>query len=121
MPLLSGRLFPNLRHLGLVNGDYADAVVEALAASPILERVESLDLSQGIMTDAGAECLLSCPGFSKIQRIDVRDNFISEEMARRLEALPCEIDTRHQALAEMDGERLGPPAHGDGYYCNIAE
>jgi hypothetical protein len=53
-PILSGRLFPKLRYLGLRDSEIADEVAAALASAPILERVRVLDLSLGTLGDAGA-------------------------------------------------------------------
>ena len=60
-PLLSGNLFPNLKYLGLRNSRIADEVAKAVAASPILERLEVLDLSLGNMGDEGARALIASP------------------------------------------------------------
>src|SRR5262249_28351204 len=53
-PLLSGAVFPRLSHLGLRNAADADALAARVVSSPLLRRLESLDLSLGNLTEAGA-------------------------------------------------------------------
>ena len=84
MPILSGKVFPGLKQLGLKNCDYEDAIAEAIASAPVLAQLDELDLSMGILTDAGAEHLLSSPGIKKLKKLDVSKNYLSEEMDARL-------------------------------------
>lgn len=86
-PLLSGKLFPRLRRLGLKNAHNADDLARAVASAPLLERLESLDLSLGTLGDAGAEALLASPGVAKLQRLDVSRHYCSPEVIERLQAL----------------------------------
>ena len=59
--ILSGELFPRLRHLGLRNAENADAIAAAVAKSPLLKRIRVLDLSLGTLGDEGARALLASP------------------------------------------------------------
>jgi predicted DNA-binding WGR domain protein len=52
-PILSGRLFPQLKYLGLRNAQHADDLAAVLVNSPLLQRIETLDLSLGVLTDEG--------------------------------------------------------------------
>ena len=45
-PLLSGALFPRLTSLALRDSELADPIAAALAASPPLRRLQTLDLSR---------------------------------------------------------------------------
>lgn len=91
-PLLAGKVFPKLRYLGLRNAEIADAVCEALADAPIVERLEALDLSLGALSDAGGQALLSNPALSKLKRLDLHYNFLSDAVRQQLAALEPEVD-----------------------------
>lgn len=91
-PLLAGKVFPQLRYLGLRNAEIVDAVCEALADAPIVERLEALDLSLGVLTDAGGQALLSNPALGQLRRLDLHHNFLSEAVRAQLLALEGEVD-----------------------------
>ena len=87
LPLLSGKLFPALRYLGLRDSNQADEVARTVAEAPLLERLEVLDLSLGTLGDAGAEALLASPAVARLQRLDLRHHYISPPVLERLEKL----------------------------------
>jgi hypothetical protein len=85
-PLLSGRLFPRLKHLGLRNAEIADQIAEALMTAPLVERLSSLDLSLGTLSDAGAAHLVKCSGLQRLKSIDLHHHYCTEagmEMLRK--------------------------------------
>jgi hypothetical protein len=59
--ILSGDLFPRLRHLGLRDAENADDIAAAVAKSALIKRIKSLDLSLGTLGDEGAQALLDSP------------------------------------------------------------
>ena len=78
-PLLDGKLFPTLRHLGLRNCKFADELAAALPASSIAKRLESLDLSMGTMSDDGATALAGgARSFPKLKTLSIDDNFLDD-------------------------------------------
>ncbi len=84
-PLFDGAVYPALKSLGLKNCEYQNEIVEALAVSPLLKRLRSVDLSMGTMTDDGAKVLLEhAERFEHLERIDLDDNYISDETADAL-------------------------------------
>jgi hypothetical protein len=91
-PLLAGDLFPKLKYLGLCNSEIADEIARAAAQTPILERIEVLDLSMGTLTDEGARALLDSPSVRKLKKLDIHFHYCSEAMVKKLQALPIEID-----------------------------
>ena len=136
MPLLQGGLFPNLQALGLRDSEIADELAAALANAPILHRIRVLDLSLGTLSDTGAEALLSSPYLprtdksdlppslplagkvtvipSRLEKLDVHHHYLSEEMMRRLEALPIRVDvSERQEEDEYRGERYRYVAVGE--------
>jgi hypothetical protein len=93
-PLLDGKLFRKLRHLGLRNCEIADAVARAVVRAPLLKRLHTLDLSLGNLTDVGAEALLSSPEIRKLKKLDVHHHFMSPPFVEALGEMDIEVDTR---------------------------
>ncbi|GGL24423.1 STM4015 family protein [Nocardia jinanensis] len=92
-PILAGDRLPALRHLGLRNSEIQDDVCAALAAAPVVARLESLDVSMGILTDAGAAALLGGQPLTHLERLDLHYNYLSAEIRDRLrEALSPKVE-----------------------------
>ncbi|MEZ4237166.1 MAG: TIGR02996 domain-containing protein [Myxococcota bacterium] len=86
--LLDGSALASVTDLGLMNAEFTDDLVDALLASPLLARLEALDLSMGTMTDRGADALLGARDrWAHLQRLDVSDNFLGDERVAALEAV----------------------------------
>lgn len=83
-PILSGKLFPRLERLGLMNAQHADDIARALATAPVLDQLKALDLSMGILTDAGVEALLKHPALGRLEELNVSDNYLSDDLNQRL-------------------------------------
>jgi hypothetical protein len=103
-PLLSGRLFPRLRYLGLSNCEIADAVAKALAASPLVKRLDVLDLSLGNLSDEGADALLACEAVGRLDRLDIHHHFVSPEVVAALQGLGIEVDASEALEPDQDGD-----------------
>ena len=91
-PILSGRLFPELKYLGLRNCQQADELAAVVVNSPVLQRIETLDLSLGVLTDEGAKALLKLPPSPTLKKLNLHYNYISAELLRQLKALPLAVD-----------------------------
>jgi predicted DNA-binding WGR domain protein len=91
-PLLSGKLFPKLRYLGLRDSAIADQVAAAVARAPVLKKVRVLDLSLGNLSDEGARALLASPAVAKLEKLDIHHHFVSDEVVAQLKALGIEVD-----------------------------
>ena len=102
-PLLSGKLFPRLRYLGLRNAQIADQVAAAVVDCPLLQRLEILDLSLGVLTNTGAEALLKLQSPS-LKRLDLHYNYISQDLIGRLEALPLNVDASRPVTMDLSEE-----------------
>ncbi|NBM16906.1 STM4015 family protein [Streptomyces sp. GC420] len=110
-PLLSGTRFPALRHLGLCNAEIQDEIAAAVASSPLVARLESLDLSMGVLTDEGAAALLDGQPLTHLSSLDLHHNYLSDPMVRRItDALApsgVEVDlssSGYEDEDELDGE-----------------
>jgi hypothetical protein len=91
-PLLEGKRFKKLKSLGLRNCEIADAVAQAVAGSPLLGRLEALDLSLGTLTDVGAEALLAGPSLRTLKKLDLHHHYLSEPFVEELKKQPMEVD-----------------------------
>ncbi|GLW05188.1 hypothetical protein Misp01_03180 [Microtetraspora sp. NBRC 13810] len=85
-PILTGERLPSLRHLGLQDSEIQDDVAAAVAAAPIVARLESLNLSMGVLTDTGAEALLSGQPLTHLRRLDLHHHFLTDAMMKRVTA-----------------------------------
>ena len=91
-PLLTGEGIPGVRHLSLMNANFADALCRALSGARVLEQLESLDLSKGTMTDEGAAALLGARDrLRRLKRLDVSDNYLTRESKAALSGLGPEV------------------------------
>jgi hypothetical protein len=91
-PLLTGERLPSLKTLALRDSEQADAVAKAVAVSPLLERLEVLDLSLGVLTDGGAAALVASGAVKKLKRLDLHHHFLTEAMMRKLADLGIPVD-----------------------------
>ncbi|MHA3770801.1 STM4015 family protein [Verrucomicrobiota bacterium sgz303538] len=101
-PLIQGSLFPNLKYLGLRDSEISDDIAKEIASSPILQRIEVLDLSLGTLGDAGAQALLASPAIKSLKKLDLHHNYLSDEVRAKFQSLGIEVNT------DSDG------AYGDG-------
>ncbi|GII95091.1 STM4015 family protein [Sinosporangium siamense] len=92
--ILSGAGLPALRRLGLRNSEIQDEVAAAIAAAPVVARLEVLSLGMGTLSDTGAEALLSGQPLTHLRHLDLHHHFLSKGMAERVRhALPdIEVD-----------------------------
>jgi hypothetical protein len=111
-PLLDGQRFPKLRTLGLKDSEIQDAVAQAVAASPLLDRLEVLDLSMGVLTDDGARALLAAAGLHKLRRLDIHHHYVSEGLVAELAKVVPEVDA---------SDVQDPGATGGDRYVAVAE
>ncbi|QEL17963.1 STM4015 family protein [Limnoglobus roseus] len=92
--LLAGKKFPHLSYLGLKNSAIADAVAAAVAKSPLLDRLDTLDLSLGNLSDDGAKALIAAPAVKKLKKLDLNHHYISDPVLRELRKLKVKLDVR---------------------------
>jgi hypothetical protein len=113
--LLGGELFPRLKYLGLRDSEIADDVAALVCQSPLLERIEVLDLSLGTLSDAGGKVLLECPAIRHLKRLELEHNYLSDEVRAQLQQLPIEVnaDPAGAEIDEYDGEQYRYVAIGE--------
>jgi hypothetical protein len=87
-PILAGTRLPALKHLALRNSELQDDICRALAAAPIVARLDELDLSMGELTDDGVTALLAGQSLTHLKSLDLSHNFLSTGMRNYLKELP---------------------------------
>ncbi|KAB8143729.1 hypothetical protein F8S13_07410 [Chloroflexia bacterium SDU3-3] len=95
-PLLAGQGFPKLRYLGLRDSEIVDQIAPLVASAPITQRIQVLDLSLGTLTDAGAQALLESPVIAKLQKLDLHHHYCSDAMMEQLSKLGPQVDVSDQ-------------------------
>lgn len=111
-PLLDGHSHPKLKQLGLQNAEFADAVIDQLANSRLVARLEVLDLSMGTLTDAGAQKLIdNKAAFEHLRTLNLDDNFLSEGT----------IDALKQAFGDKVSAKDQKEAWDDYRYVSVGE
>jgi uncharacterized protein (TIGR02996 family) len=110
-PVLDGKGFERVKHLGLCNAEFENDIAKAMPTSKIVKQLETLDLSKGQMTDEGAEALIAgAKALSHLKRIDVSHNFLSDAMQKKLKKALPKIEIGDQEKAD-----------GDYRYVQVAE
>ncbi|WP_433048579.1 STM4015 family protein [Dactylosporangium sp. CS-033363] len=106
-PIMNGTELPALKRLALRNAEIADDVAGAVAAAPVVARLEHLDLSLGALSDAGAEALLLGQPLTHLRSLDLSHHFMSPDMAARFaEELPgVRVDVSDEQTIDEDGFR----------------
>ena len=103
-PILSGDLFPKLKHLGFRNCEYANDIATVIVNSPIVERLESLDLSLGVLTDEGATALLALPEDGSLKHVNLHYNYATKGTLKKLKAHKISFDLSKPADMDDDDE-----------------
>lgn len=91
--LLDKADFPKLTYLGIVDSEIQDELAKVVLESKFMGQVETLDLSLGTLTDQGGQLLLdTLPKWPNIRNLDVHYNYLTDEMAQKLEKLSIAVD-----------------------------
>ncbi|WP_320783803.1 STM4015 family protein [Streptomyces sp. CRN 30] len=83
-PLLDGTRLPALKYLALRNSEMQDDICAALAAAPVVARLDVLDVSMGVLTDDGATALLTGQPLTHLKALDMHHNYLSDAIRARL-------------------------------------
>jgi hypothetical protein len=85
-PLFTGEGLPKLRHLGLMNAEFQDDIAIALAKSPLLAQLESVDLSMGTLKDVGGQAILAAADkFQHLTKLELGHNYFSNDVVKALQ------------------------------------
>ncbi len=105
--LLTQAQFPELTELGITDSEIQDELTEVVLGSKFMEQITTLDLSNGTLTDKGGALLLEkIPQYPNIRKLDIHYNYLSVNMAKKLEALPIEVDASEIEQSWGDDGRI---------------
>jgi hypothetical protein len=91
-PLFSGRLFPKLKWLGLMNSEIANEIAAVVVNSPIVSRLETLDLSLGNLGGEGVQSLTGLAAYPNLKTLNISHHFASDQQIAALKnTLKCEV------------------------------
>lgn len=91
-PLLTGKLFPQLKALGLMNSVISNDIAAVLVNSPLADRLESIDLSMGTLDDEGARSLMGLASKKNLQCLTLSHHYVSAKTLEALtKALPFDV------------------------------
>lgn len=107
--LFAGKLFPDLHTLALRNSQYSDALAEALAEAPILDRVKVLDLSMGTISDKGAQALAASSKVGRLEKLDISHHYAGADAVAALRRATPNLVADEALTAEDEGD-------GEVYY-----
>lgn len=104
--LLEKADFPKLTYLGIEDSEIQDELAQIVLDSKFMGQINTLDLANGTLTDKGGELLLKeLPKWPNVKKLDIHYHYLSNEMVRKLEGLPMEIDASDgNEEEEYDGE-----------------
>ena len=104
-PIFDAHGLPALRHLGIVNSELSDNLVQALVASRVLGQLESLDLSRGIAAAAFTEQLVrNAPRFRHLAEIDLSRNLLRDDEIAAIRAVLDNVVIGEQRERDDDFE-----------------
>lgn len=105
--LLAHAQFPELTELGITDSEIQDELTEVVLDSKFMDQITTLDLSNGTLTDKGGALLLEkIPQYPNIRKLDIHHNYLSVNMAKKLEALPIEVDASEIEQSWAHGGRI---------------
>ncbi len=93
-----------MKYLGFRNCQYADDIAAVIVNSPIIERIETLDLSLGVISDEGAQALLGLPEDGTLKRVSIHYNYATPKVIKQLKAHKVSIDTSKPEHMDEDEE-----------------
>lgn len=104
--LLEKTDFTKLEYLGIADSEIQDEITEAVLHSKYMKSIQTLDLSMGTLTDKGGQLLLDNIGkYPNIRTLDLHFNYLSDDMADRLQNLSIEVNVDdRETPEEYNGE-----------------
>ena len=104
-PLLSGRIFPCLKMLGLKNSSISNDIAAVLVNSPIVERIESIDLSMGSLNDEGVNSLMELAAHRHLKLLNISHHYASTDSIENLKRiLPFEVISEDAQVKDDDDD-----------------
>jgi hypothetical protein len=90
--LLTGRLFPKLTWLGLMNSEIANEIAAVIVNAPLVSRLETLDLSLGNLDGEGVQSLHGLAAYPNLKTLNISHHYAEEaDVAALKKVLKCQI------------------------------
>jgi len=100
-PLLSGRLFPKLKWLGLMNSEIANEIAAVAVNAPLVSRLETLDLSLGNLDGEGVRSLHGLAAYPSLKTLNISHHYAQEaDVASLKNVLKCQVIAEDQQAAD---------------------
>jgi uncharacterized protein (TIGR02996 family) len=108
-PLLDGKKFPKLKHLGIANTTWANDLVPMLVGAKVLKQLESLDLSKSHLTLVGIRAMAaSVAAFKHLASLDLSECLLSKEAQKLAKTLAKNVD-----ISQQENESEFRPEEGE--------
>ena len=103
--IINGGKFPKLTYLGLKNSNIQDEIAIAVAKSPLLKQLHTLDLSMGILSDTGAQALLDSPNIKNLVFLNLDHHFMTDNMMAKMGDLGIAVSMEDQGNYDDEDDR----------------
>lgn len=103
--IINGGKFPKLTSLGITNSLIQDDIAIAIAKSPLLNQLHTLDLSMGILSDKGAQALLDNPNIKNLKFLNLNHHFMTDSMMAKIKGLGITVWMEDQGNYDDEDER----------------
>ena len=105
--LLDKSNFPELKSLYICDSDIQDDITDVVLKCKYINQIEKLGLCYGSLTDKGGQLLLDAiPNLPNIKDLNLQYHFLSDDMMKKLNALPISVNTDEQnEPEEWDGQK----------------
>ncbi len=103
--IINGGKFPKLTYLGLKNSNIQDEIAIAVAKSPLLKQLHTLDLSMGILSDTGAQALLDSPNIKNLVFLNLDHHFMTDDMMAKMRDLGIAVSMEDQGNYDDEDDR----------------
>ena len=91
-PLLSGKLFPKLKYMGLMNSAIANEIAAVVVNSPIVDRLDTVDLSCGNLDEEGVKALMGMASHKNLKQLIISHYYCNPvDVERLVRAMPFEV------------------------------
>jgi hypothetical protein len=98
--ILAGDTYPNLKYLGLCSSEEIKTLVQAVAHSPLMQKLAVLDLKMGVLNDSGIGPLLDQTLTSNLKVLNVSGNDLSQDGLTHLTQQHFQVISSHQISPE---------------------
>ncbi|AEE49010.1 STM4015 family protein [Haliscomenobacter hydrossis] len=103
--IINGGKFPKLTYLGLKNSNIQDDIAIAVAKSPLLKQLHTLDLSMGVLSDTGAQALLDSPNIKNLVFLNLDHHFMTDSMMAKIKDLGIAVSMEDQGNYDDEDDR----------------